>query len=324
MIEIITDKKLITKHQTEFARKLKLVCAKPINCKLGHLGSSDDNTVYYSEEFDFWFTTHRSTNRYWNGFGIGKPETGRITSITAEINPPYEGINRSIGGAFGYDSDGEVLVLHRGQIGGGKAGIGKKLFFDNFRGDFDVANDGDRETDFCVIGSLNSKHFAKQVLNFVQEVARIKSFDIQKKIDFSDLEDFEFRQEQSGRSETTRGKITIDRTHGIVVNALAKELEKKGFKIGNDRQRDLFTHKNGLIKNLFEFKSSSSTQNLYTAVGQLIIYSIPIKNPVQLVLVLPDKLKKEIETRLNELDLKILYYKWTKEEIIFINLTKLV
>lgn len=324
MIEIITDKKLITKYQTEFDRKLKSVCNQPVNCKLGHLGSSGDNTVYYSEELDFWFTTHRNTNRYWNGFGIGRPETGKNTSITAEINPPYEGINRNIGGAFGYDSNGEVLVLHRGQIGGGKVGIGKKLFFDNFRGDFEIANDGHRETDFCVIGSLNSKHFPKQVLNFVQEVARLKSFDIKKKFDFSDLENFEFREEKYGRSETTRGKTTIDRTHGIVVNALAKELEKKGFKIGNDSQRDLFTHKNGQIKNLFEFKTSSSTQNLYTAVGQLIIYSIPITNPVQLILVLPDKLKKEVEKRLNELDLKVLYYKWTNEEIVFINLAKLL
>lgn len=324
MIEIITDKNRITQHQREFTRKLKSVCKQPIHCKIGHLGSSGDNTVYYSAELDFWFTTHRNDNRYWNGFGIGKPETGKNTSITAEINPPYEGINRNIGGAFGYDSEGNVLVLHRGQIGGGRVGIGKTLFFDNFRGDFDVANDGGRETDFCVIGSLNSKHFPKQILNFIQEVARIKSLDIEKKSGFSNLINFEFREEHSGSTETTRDKNTIDRTHGIVVNALAKILEQKDFKIGNDGQRDLFTHKNGQIKNLFEFKTSSSTQDLYTAVGQLIIYSIPIINPVQLVLVIPGKLKKQVETKLNELDIKILYYKWMNKEIIFKNLTALL
>ncbi len=97
-------------------------------------------------------------------------------------------------------------------------------------------------------------------------------------------------------------------------------MEQKGYKIGNDSQRDLFTHMNGQIKKLFEFK----TQDLYTAVGQLIIYSIPIKNPLQLVLVIPDRLKKEVEERFNELDIKILYYKWAKEEILFSNLTELL
>lgn len=323
MIEIITDKKLITSYQSEFVRKLKLVCNQPIECKLGHLGSSNDNIVFYSEELGFWFTTHKNTNRYWNGFGIGRPDIGKNTSITIEINPPYKGINRNIGGAFGIDSNGEVLVLHRGKIGGGKVGVGKKLFFDNFRGDFDIAFDGDRKTDFCVIGALSSKHFPKQVLNFIQEVARIKSFDIQKKLEFSELENFKFREERYGISKTTRSKITIERTHGIVVNALAKLLEKKGFKIGNDRHRDLFTYKNGQIENIFEFKTSSSTQNLYPAVGQLIIYSIPIINPVKLILVLPDKLKKEVEKKLNDLDLKILYYEWINDEIVFVNLSKL-
>ncbi len=324
MIEIITDKKIITKYQAVFERKLKSVCKQPINCKLGHLGSSGYNTVYYSTQLDFWFTTHGNNNRYWNGFGIGKPEIGKNTSITAEINPPYEGINRSVGGAFGYDSDGEVLVLHRGQIGGGRVGVGKSLFFDNFRGDFDFVNDGDRETYFCVIGALNSKHFPKQVLNFIQEVARIKSLNIENKSRFIDLINFEFREEYAGRMETSRDKATLDRTHGIVVNALAKILEQKGLKIGNDSQRDLFTHKNGKIKSLFEFKTSSSTQNLYTGVGQLIIYSIPIKKPVQLILVLPEKLKKEVEIRLSELNIKVLYYNWTNEEIIFKNLIELL
>ncbi len=163
MIEIITDKKIITKYQTEFSRQIMSVCKLQINCKIGHLGRSSDSIVFYSNEFDFWFRTHRNENRYWNGFGIGRPETGKNTSITAEINPPFEGINRNIGAAFGHDSNGEVLVLHRGQIGGGRVGIGKTLFFENYRGDFAIANDGGIETNFCVIGSLKSKHFPKQV-----------------------------------------------------------------------------------------------------------------------------------------------------------------
>ena len=38
-----------------------------------------------------------------------------------------------------------------------------------------TAIDGDRETDFAVIGALDSPSFAYQVRNFVAEVERIKN-----------------------------------------------------------------------------------------------------------------------------------------------------
>jgi len=60
------------------------------------------------------------------------------------------------------------------------------------------------------------------------------------------------------------------------------------------RNKDLFIHKKEHVKKLFEIKTSSSTQDLYSAVGQLLIYSIPIKNPVDLILVIPDKLSNRL------------------------------
>ena len=325
MTEIVTDDKLITKYQRQFIQQLKTTCREKIVCTLGYQGSSDELTVYYSEKFDFWFTAHENVNRYWNAFGFGRPQEGKSNSITVEINPPYKGISRNIGGVFGHDKNGEVLVLHRGKIGGGRVGVGKQLFFDNYRDEPIIADDGGIENEFCLIGSLSSSHLPRQVGNFVSEVHRIKNLTAEQATDFSSLNKFAFTDEATGKRKVKRsGTTTIERTHGIVVNLLARILESKGHKVGKDRNRDLFIHKRGQIKKLFEIKTSSSTQDLYSAVGQLLIYSIPIKTAVDLILILPDKLSKTVEQRLGELGMQILYYHWSNEEPIFENLTKLI
>jgi hypothetical protein len=144
-------------------------------------------------------------------------------------------------------------------------------------------------------------------------------------VNFSTLGKFSFTEEKAGKSETSRvSKTVVERTHGIVVNSLAKILERKGLEIGKDVNRDLFIHRNGRITKLFEVKRSSASQSLYSAVGQLIVYSIPIKSPIDLILVLPDKLNKVVEDRLKELGMRVLYYDWNDGEPIFIRLDKLL
>lgn len=325
MIEIVTDSKLITKYQRQFLQQLQTTCQEKVVCTLGYQGNSDKSTVYYSAKFDFWFTSHDNDNRYWNAFGFGRPKAGRNNSITVEINPPYEGINRNIGGVFGHDKNGEVLVLHRGKIGGGRAGVGKQLFFENYREKPIIADDGGVENEFCLIGSLSSKHLPRQVGNFVSEVHRIKNLTTEEVTDFLDLLSFKYTDEKFGTNKVKRKTTTtIERTHGIVVNSLANILENNGHKIGNDRNRDLFIHKRGQIKTLFEIKTSSSTQDLYSAVGQLLIYSIPIKTVVDLFLVLPEKLSKSVAKRLDELGLQIIYYTWDNNEPTFLYLDKVL
>lgn len=325
MIEIVTDRKLITKYQKLFVQKLKTVCNKKISCNLGFQGDSFSSPVFYSPEFDFWFAAYENENRYWNAFGVGEPTEGKNTSISVEINFPYEGINRNIGGAFGHNNKGEVLLLHRGKIGGGRIGVGKQLFFDNLRGDLVTADDDGIDTEFFVIGSINSKLFPSQISNFIIEVQRIKNLVTEKSNDFSALLEYNYTAEHSGTSKIKKISTTIiERTHGIIVNSLAKILEEDGYSIGNDRNRDLFIHKNGKINTLFEIKTSSSTQDLYSAVGQLLIYSIPIKTKVNLCLVLPEKLNKTVENKLEELGLKIIYYNWQKNLPVFKNLNQFI
>lgn len=323
MITIITDKKQIAKFQQKFKKQLDRFLTKRIKCWIGYHSGSFEATALYSEELNIWTSNFTENKSIINLFGIGRPIEGGMNSITVQINFPCENINRRVAGAFAIEGNKNILVLHRGKIGGGKPGIGKNLVLDNYRGDFAAAIDGDRETKFCLIGELNSLHLPRQIANFVHEIARIKLLEGgETTTDFQKLSDFSYTDEHSGQTITERNDpLVIERTHGIVVSALATELQNRGHKIGNDRNRDLFIHNENKISALFEIKTSSSTQCLYAAVGQLIIYSIPIKNEVDLIAVLPDKLNKTVANRLDTLGIRQLYYQWDKDEPTFIGLT---
>lgn len=323
MITVISDDKQIERLHKKFHKVIDNYFDEEINCWVGFPGGNFQDEVRYSADLNLWISVQELENRYWNGFGIGRPVEATNNSLVGEINFPYKEINRRIAGVFAQEENGNILVLHRGKIGGGRKGVGKNLFKDNYRGDFVTAIDGDRETEFCLVGELDSKQFARQIANFINEIYRIKN--LEPSSDFSELADFSYTDEHFGISVTEKNDpVTRERTHGLVVNALAEELRNRGLKIGNDRNRDLFIHKRGQIKTLFEIKTSSSTQCLYSAVGQLLLYSIPIKNEVKLIAVFPDKLSKIVIKKFNSLGIELLYYEWDNGTPKFIKLDNLL
>lgn len=324
MITIISDEKKIKNLHKMFQRKLDNIFTEKIICCVGFPGGNFRDTVRYSSDLDLWISIQELDTRYWNGFGFGKPVEGSNITLNGEINFPYEDINRRIAGAFAEES-GNILVLHRGKIGGGKPGVGKNLFMANFRGDKVVAVDGDRETEFCLVGELDSKHLPNQVATFISEIIRIKNIEPAETAIFEELNNYKYTAEHSGQTTVDRNNsTTVNRTHGIVVAALVTELQNRGFKVANDRNRDLFIHSRNKITTLFEVKTSSSTQNLYSAVGQLLIYSIPIKNDVELIIVLPEKLNKIVEKQLEQHGIRPLYYEWLNDNPSFTNLVELL
>ena len=89
--------------------------------------------------------------------------------IVCEINPPLEGLDKRVQGAFARDND-RIWLLYRGKIGGGRPGIGRRLFFENYLKEIkDIA--GDR---FAIIGDTHSSDFVSHVRDFIREVERIK------------------------------------------------------------------------------------------------------------------------------------------------------
>jgi len=321
MITIITDEKQIKDLHNKFHKRLSEFLTENIKCDIGHAGGTIKGKVKYSSKLKIWIAQYDEYNRFWNGFGLGRPQEKKNNSITGEINFPFNGINRKIAGTFAKDEDNNILVLHRGIIGGSKIGIGKKYFLENFRDEPIIALDGDKETIFCLVGELNSPHFPEQVKTFIEEIGRIKNTDDKEKKTtekFAKLSNFNYRAEHFGKTTVKNDDTTtIDRTHGIVVGVLAEELKNKGYQVSNNKNMDLFIHKNGLITTLFEIKTGSNIQSLCGAAGQLIIYSTPIKNKINLIAVLPDKLSSELEKQLSIHGIIPVYYKWSNGLPIF-------
>lgn len=326
MYSIIEDRHEIKRLQNKFAEKLRQNLPSKQKCLVGFPGGSYISETYFSEKHNFWYTNKETNSRFWNAFGLGQPEISKSNSLVGEINFPYSGIDRRIGGVFAKDMKGNVVVLHRGKIGGGKKGVGKNLFLENYRGDFISAKEGNQEARLCLVGELSSKWFAGQVGNFISEIARVKQLQNQDRTNLVErLNAFKYTNEKSGvivKEQKDPG--TIDRVHGLVVNELARQLERKGFMVGNDNNRDLFVYSNNRIKALFEIKTSSSTQCLYSAVGQLLVYSIPIEGSPRLIMVMPEKLNKQVTHRLSQLNIEVLYYDRSGQEITFNDLSTLM
>lgn len=154
-------------------KRLEECCDIKINAKLGHQGGTIPCTINWSSTLGLWFYCQKlEESRYWNAFGYSKipPKENSTLPIIVEINPPIEGINRSVQGAFMVDAGKNIHVAYRGKIGGGRSGVGRDLFFKNYSGPRKFVN----SDKFIIISKLNDADFCQKVTNFVQQVDRIK------------------------------------------------------------------------------------------------------------------------------------------------------
>ncbi len=176
-MDIIAEGSTIESIQERFERCFLLPDTKLIPCNIGYPGGSLDANVLWSDSLCMWFYSRRLDhhNKYWNAFGFEYPSHIRSLSITCEINIPIEGINRRLGGAFIKDKSDNIFIIHRGNIGGGRKGIGKSLFRDNYNGEWIDFNDGSRIENAAVVCELNSADIVLDVKRFIIEVNRIKN-----------------------------------------------------------------------------------------------------------------------------------------------------
>ena len=132
--------------------------------------------VHWRSDLDLWAAFLPTEKRHWAAFGLGNPFDGDKKSIVVEINSPFEGINRRVGGIFLRNSKGQLFVGHRGSVGGGRPGIGQKAFMaDMSKDDLTEIRDGDKTSRVIMIGALDAEDFPARVHSFVTHVARFKA-----------------------------------------------------------------------------------------------------------------------------------------------------
>lgn len=340
MWKFVTDKKEILKYHNLFRKNLDAIPHKKIPVVIGFKGKTkgknpEATVVKYSKELNLWwrFDDNQTGNRYWNPFGKGEPEKNKNIAIIFEINYAREfrnyKVDRGIAAAgFVKNQHGDIMLVHSGRIGGGREGIGKTLFLNNYRGKWIEVDIGGQSFEYVPIALLNSPKLAQHVNTFVMEVDRIKRIAKQPYIQTPPRKrsnDFSFNNEFTGKKKLQSTKPVIaECDHGLLVNTLSKLLSNEGYLVGNDRNRDLFIYNRSKITHLFEFKTSIDSQSIYTAIGQLFLNSIDSQTK-NLFLVVPKGLTINDKTKMKKIGISVLEYSWKKnKEPIFIDWKKIL
>jgi len=169
-LRIIENKDEILSCQKNLFNILVEGATKEISGKV-FAGRPIEGTLYWISDLGIWYMYRFvEGSRHWNGFGTEEPSTEKSNTIICEINSPPDGIDRRIGGAFARDPIGNHYLLHRGKLGGNYS---KRIFEDNYRGEWTTVIDGDREEKVVVIGKIDETILEK-IRDFVYEVQRIK------------------------------------------------------------------------------------------------------------------------------------------------------
>ena len=258
--------------------------------------------------------------RYWNAFGIDKPGTSSVLSIASEINFPWAQIDRKTGGAFAEDAWGNVFVIHRGKIGGGRKGVGKSLFEHNYRGVWSFMEDGDSISQVAVIGNLASGRFALQAAQFVKKIEIMKlstAASAQTEMDFAEIT---FREDLIGSAiPLPEDEIVSACDHDLVVSELAALLQRQKIKIGNDTESELFTvdPDENRISYIFEVLTDTKEKNVLAAAGKLLLQtSAAALNPLP-VLVLPEDKASHYGEELKRINISVIGFHWQEERVFF-------
>jgi hypothetical protein len=327
MLKVIADQPAIKKYAGQFNKKFKPFVDENIKVKLGHQGAGFPAKVLWSEELGIWkFSQTVKEVRYWNAFGIGKPGTSSVLSIASEINFPWTQIDRKTGGAFAEDAWGNIFVIHRGKIGGGRKGVGKSLFEHNYRGVWSFMEDGDSISQVAVIGDLKSCRFALQAAQFVKKIEIMKlsaAASAQTEMDFSEIT---FREDLIGSAiPLPEDEIVSACDHDLVVSDLAARLKRQKIKIGNDTESELFTvdTSENRISYIFEVLTDTKEKSVLAAAGKLLLQtSAAALNPLP-VLVLPEDKMSHYEQELKRINISVLGFRWQEEKVIFSGLEKI-
>lgn len=316
MLYTITSTKEISSVQTKFKTALLLACNIHSKVLVGFPGGSGINKVHYSSKYNFWFTSQKFEDKYWNAFGIGEPSKHHSNNIVVEINFSLADINRRIGGLIVSDSK-YSYIAHRGKIGGGRAGIGKSLFFTNYNGTPVEVDDSGLLKEVFLISSLNPNILPRKISEFIHSVSGIKSkIKNSRSIYFtSTIKDYFPEYFGKKRSYQISSLVQQESRHGELVDKLKTLLVNKHYKVGKDKNRDLYIHNNNKITSLFEVKTNVLNQSIYSGVGQLLLYKHKLSKSCKLFLVLPEKLNPDIRNTLKLLGIKIIYYNLAPKSI---------
>jgi hypothetical protein len=320
MLVLLNTKAEKIAAQKQFSDQLKTVWIKKENRTITWRPGSKALDIVHDGEF--WFVPvapqqNQSLPRYWNSFGFYKEE-GNL-NITVEINIPTGNDTRRVGGFFAKDDKtGDLFLMHSGKVGGGAKGVGKSTFLAWCAEEPKIiyASDG-TQRDGILVAPIGTDETADAIRRFIQKVSGFKrtaSDYVQSDEYKQTVRDNDFyNREHSGRKKGKRTEIVdyVSR-HGDVVHALREhrlKQKKSGEVVPNTKLIDLYVLRNKIMTEIYEVKTDTSRQTLYTAIGQLLVHSGVCQNVKQFV-VLPARevIPHDVEETFNRLNVSIIRF----------------
>lgn len=174
VLNVISDVMEIERYQHKFQDNLIARSVRHAGCFVGYQGGGSKGTVFWFNDLGYWVSFNKLENRYWNAFGVDRPDEKNSLSIACEINFPLAGVNPQIAGAFGKTDSGEIHIVHRSTIGGGRVGIGRELFMQEYTGRWVDLDDIGQVSRVALVSDLGSPSLPDNIENFVKQIHRIK------------------------------------------------------------------------------------------------------------------------------------------------------
>lgn len=258
--------------------------------------------------------------------------------IDLQFNFPSKVFSRKKGGAFVKDASGRVHLAHRAIVTRGTSRVPKQELFEHVQDVTTVAVSSERKNTqrMFLIGALDDSTLFERMCNAAEKVreaaysimahvtAPVTGVNPKRKGERRDEDvssksrdplDILLRQYQAEFSGTTTRKGVkkkqVRRNHGKVVGALASRLRPHGT-LFNPYNMDLICERDGRF-DLYEVKTASSSQSVFTAIGQLVFLGAALQHrfnrEVRRHLVLPVSLEHEARQRFcKELGLRVVTY----------------
>jgi hypothetical protein len=288
--------------------------------------------VYYNKDNNIWWANdYKSRNdKFFNWFGKYPDETKK-NGILIEINYQKKFKNLKDAAFWAEDIEGNIFLMHSGRMGGGTKGINMENIWKYYSGQKKIINYNEEE--YLLVCELDSDDAYLQLSYFINEVERIKNI-----LKFGNVLSDNVSKKQSKKlnpytpefwgkrkSYFAKGEVESTSNHGLIVECLKDELEQNyGLKdkIVKNGYVDLGISKKNKAMSIFEIKTSSNIQNIYTGIGQLMIHSHSEKTNPKRFIVLPNNLDPEIEKDLTELNIHTIRFEWKNGKAKFTNLNK--
>ena len=230
MYTAIRDRRSIAAAQSQFLQVVRQALPwKFHNVTVGFQGAHF-SVKKVNGNNNIWFAYKRLTDvkipKHWNAFGSGHPELNRSNSITVETNIGLRDRSRRLGALYAQDDDsGNIVLLHRGKIGGGGKGIGRDAFMNWYPGEMVkfVNPDDSRDPETAIlVTDLNSKRLVHNIEFFVQAVRQFKSFVRQEDLRELSVADLKGKAKEASKKPKSSTNIHVVFVRDRYVAALAK------------------------------------------------------------------------------------------------------